>query len=709
MHNIEITTKVVKVVWYNPQNKWGVLNIENNLRDKSVFNKPTIIVTGNFENLYEDCNVLIKGDITEHPKYGVQIALTSYKILIEKDNKESIINFLTKSAIRGISLQNSIKIYKAFGKNSIETVLHEPEKLLNISGIGEKTVLKVKESVKTYLKMESLINYCTELGFSYQLIFKIHKELGNNALKVLEENIYSILDYTDNISFKQIDSIALLNGGAPDDENRQKYCFLYLLKLHVIFAGSTGIKAQEFKNLFLKELGCSESNTFNYICNILLEENKIYLENNRVYYKEFYDLEKEISVKIKQILTEKCSLNFDKEIIKEEIKNFPYSLNKQQVQAVINTLKNKVSIITGLPGSGKTSISKALVNIFTRHLYNVVLLSPTGKAARRLEECVKLPAQTIHKFLGIKKSEDLKNNNSVVRVPRKTIILVDEVSMVDIKLFNKLLESFNVDTRLILVGDSNQLPSVSAGNVLNDLIQSNKIYTSNLTDIMRQSESSSIIKVCCDINDGQIVPEQDKNDFMYMSFSSNKSLLNTLQGIYELEINKNSLQEVQILTCYKKNDIGSNSLNKVLSEKYNKNTIDEKFGFRIGDKVIHIRNNYELGVMNGETGVVSNIDEDYLYVNYGGIEIVYTAEIIDELDLAYAITTHKSQGSEYPVIIFVIDDYTSALLIRKIAYTAVSRGKNKVYVLGMNSSFESCILNNYEKQRITKLKSFLSV
>ncbi len=708
MSNIVIKTKIYRIVYFNPSSNWGVLSVEGT-EDESVSHlldkKGNITVTGSFDsNVYQGCSIEIHGEEATHPRYGKQIALSNYKILVEHNSKESVCNFLTRSSIKGISTQNALKIYNKYKEDSLNVVLNETDKLLSISGIGEKTIENIKSSVHEYKNMEELINYCTQLGFKYALIIKLYRELGRQTLDILKENIYSILDHSNSITFKQLDMIALSNGQDPDDLNRQKYCFLYLLKTLVIFNGSTGIRSQDFKKQFLKELGTIDANLFNCIINLLIQEKKIYFENNRIYYKKFYDIEQSISEKILEVVQRPVKDKFSPNIIKEEIKNFPYKLNKQQIKAIVNTLKSNISVITGSAGSGKSTIQKALVNIFVRHGYNVILVTPTGKAARRLEECVNQPAQTIHRFLGIKTSVEDANVQMIIK---NSVIIVDEASMVDIQIFEKLLSSFNVDTKIVLVGDAKQLPSVSAGRLLEDLILSEKVNINILTDIMRQAENSNIILNCSKINNGKSFSSCKEYDFIYKTFYTRENLLNEFLNLYDVEYRRNSLHDIQVLTCYKAQMLGCNNLNKIITEIYNKNEVSEKFGFKEGDKVVHTKNNYKKAIFNGEVGIVSNITEDYLYVDYNGVEVEYDAVDIDELQLAYAYTVHRSQGSEYSIIFVIVDDYTHMLLIRKLLYTAVSRGKSRVYLLGMNDSVDRCISNAHENPRITKLSNFL--
>jgi exodeoxyribonuclease V alpha subunit len=367
--------------------------------------------------------------------------------------------------------------------------------------------------------------------------------------------------------------------------------------------------------------------------------------------------------------------------------------------------RNNKIFVTG--NSGKTSILKALANIFSRGGLNVELLSPTGKASRRIEECTGRPAQTIHKFLGVKTSIE---NAEVIIVPKNTVLIVDESSMLDIVLFNKLLDSFNTDTRIILIGDINQLPSVQAGNVLGDLMTYDKISINVLTDIMRQAKNSSIIKYCSRINQGKLIDECTYEDLYYKSFGQKDELLEYFSRLYDKEIMQNEIDNVQVIMPYKKGELGVNKLNNYIRDRYNYNNLDDRYGYKLDDKIMHIKNNYAKGVFNGEVGKVTTInnEEDYLEVTYDTGKIIYEIDDIDVTILAYTCTVHKVQGSEYPVVFVLLDDDNTLLLSRKILYTACSRAKKKLYILAMNNSVEKCILNNYFKVRITKLKEFLN-
>ena len=360
---------------------------------------------------------------------------------------------------------------------------------------------------------------------------------------------------------------------------------------------------------------------------------------------------------------------------------------------------------------GKSSITKALYRIYSRCNFKVVLLSTTAKACRRLEECTGGEAFTIHKFLGMKKDDDLTELDSFENYAKDTVIIVDEASMMDIILFNKLLERATLSTRFLLVGDNNQLPSVQAGNTLGDLISSGKVHVSLLTDIMRQKEDSHIIKYCSMINEGEVFEPCEENDFLYEEFGTAQELKDKFLPLYKEAVKEVGLNEVQVITPYKKGELGMNVLNVMLQEEINGKSKKVMEDFRVGDKVRHTQNNYNKEVYNGETGVIVKYfaDIDEIQVDYGYKYICYGKKDLSELTLSYASTVHASQGSEYKIVFVILDDTSvnSFLHIRRLLYTAVSRGKSKVYILTKPYLVDRCIENDSYRPRITKLADFL--
>lgn len=715
--------RVERVVYYDKTGKWGVLatvpvdDIGTALEVlKNKYGNVSIV--GNFEGVYEGAEIIVSGNIVDG-KYGKSIQLINFKIVQDTTSREGIVNFLARSVIKGISVQNACKIYNKFKKDSINVVLREPHRLIGIKGIGQKTIDKVKESAATYLRMKPLIDYCVDLGLPYSLIMKLDEELGDKALNIVIEEPYKILELTNNISFKQVDEMFLKGGGSATATIRLDTGLLHVLKREAMLEGSTGCKSNTLKSRFYQLLKLEGDNSeYESTAFKLSSEGKIYItegaitgyETGYVYYKPYVDIERNIAEKV-GALNKYGILNEVKEnVVDEEIHDFPFDLNEKQVEAVHSCLQHNVSVLTGAAGSGKSSITKALANIYARSGFNVQLLSATAKACRRLEECVGgFTAQTIHKFLGMTKDGEFKPKQIY---NKDTVLVIDEASMMDIMLFNNLLLGTNLSSRVLLIGDNNQLPSVQAGNVLGDMISSGKVHVSLLTDVMRQQEDSHIIKFCNMINKGEVFEPCSYDDFHYEEFGEGSELIEFFLPHYLADVKKYGLNEVQVISPYKKGELGMDNMNTFIQNAYNKDGAITVEPYRIGDKVRHTQNNYKKGVFNGETGTIVSYneeDEDLITVDYGDKFIEYTNKDIDELTLSYCSTVHSSQGSEYKVVYVILDDTSvnDFLHIRRLLYTAVSRGKQKVYILTKPYLVDRCIQNNSYRPRITKLAEFL--
>ena len=705
--------KVEKVVYYNSQKLWGVLGL-NPVDDLGNFTTELINVygsvtaSGSFEKPDEGMEVVITGDIIVNPRYGKQIEIKSLQILYDTSSKEGIINYLARSSIEGIGIQLAEKIYEYFKDDTIDIVVNHTKELQKVQGIGEKTVEKVIRSVGFLKEHQETITFLTDMGIGYSTVMKLIEEFGEDTKAVIELNPYEILDVSKELSFKQVDEIYIKSGGDPKGKVRLETAFLYLLKQQVTVEGSTGCLRSSLSKKFYSMLDIAGSEDFfGNTMEALEEEKKIVLGSGfYVYYKEYLDIEREIAEKIKSL--QKCYMTnnaIKNEVIEEEIKNFPFELNFKQKEAVQDCLNTNVAVLTSPAGGGKTSITKALYRIYIRSGFNVELLSPTAKAAIRLSECTGGHAQTIHKFL--------LADDGMENYQKNTVLIIDEASMMDIILFNKLLEKATLSTRILLVGDNNQLPSVQVGNVLGDIIDSNNVHVSFLSDIMRQKENSNIIKYCSMINEGEVFEPCEEHDFLYEEFdeNDNDSFRKKFLKLYKKEVDKYGLAEVHVITPYKKGRFGMSALNSLLQQEMNSKNPEVMEGFRVGDKVRHTQNNYKKEVYNGETGVVCgfNSEEDILRVEYADKFVEYSRLDINELMLSYASTVHASQGSEYKVV-FVILDKTAIndfLHIRRLLYTAVSRGKAKVYILSHPYLVDKCIANDTYKPRITKLKDFL--
>ncbi len=709
---IEGEGKVIKVVYYNQESSWGVLAVENNLSTKEG-KGATITLTGNFSRVHEDSTVHYTGVITEHPTYGEQVSVTSVCLVADESTKEGVINFLVHAEISGISTQLAEHIWDTFGTNSISVVLTNPDRLIEVKGIGDYTVESVKVSVQKYHDMQDTIKFLSTYGMPFgtmKLIYDYYttKDNTNRCLSVIKSNIYAILGEVKGVSFTVIDRVAFAMGYKPEDPRRLTASILHCLQQRTTVTSSTGCFLMELKRDFTKLTGIDNTSLFMALLKSPFISKRVVREENEVYYKPFYNMEDYIAKSLISLRNTPLSIDWNDKIVEDELQSFDFELNIEQKRAIKGVLNNRVSVITGGPGSGKSTITKAVVDIVKRHGLDVVLLCPTGKATRRLSECTGSEAQTIHKYLGLGFS--IADVFTLPRLKRDTFIIIDECSMTDLNMMSRI--SSICDTtpiHLIAIGDIDQLPSVQAGSVLDDLIKSRVISVFWLKDILRQAENSNIIKYCSRVNNGKMIPECDTRDFFYREYFTESEVTEELLDIYAKEVRTHGLSEVQVITPYKKGILGTGALNELLAENFNDNILDPNRPYRVGDKVIQIVNNYKMNVFNGETGVVVGFDDKKTLINFNDSIKEYTPEATKlETQLAYAITCHKSQGSEYEVVIVVLSDCSgNFLLTRKLLYTAMSRGKHKVYVLGTTDSVRKCVKNDYEQTRITKLYNLI--
>lgn len=712
---IEGEGKVTKVVYYNQERSWGVIAVENNsLLDKNGKVKGvTITLTGNFNRVYEESTVHYTGYVVQHPTYGDQVTVTSLTLVADESSKEGVINFLVHADIDGISTQLAEHIWNTFGSESISIVLNNTERLKEVRGIGDYTVESVRASVQKYHDMQETIKFLSAYGVAFSTIKLIYdyyatKDNKNKCLSIIKSNIYAILGEIKGIGFKTIDKIAHSMGYKPEDPRRLTAGIMHCLQHRTSVTSSTGCYLMELRKDFVNLTGIDNTSLFMALLKSPFVSKRILRDEGEVYYKPFYNMEDYIAKSLTSLKNTPLSTDWYSHIIDDEIRAFDFNLNAEQQSAIRGVLNNRISVITGGPGSGKSTITKAVVNIVKRHGLDVVLLCPTGKATRRLSECTGSEAQTIHKYLGLGFS--ISDVFTLPHLKKDTFIIIDECSMTDLNMMCRIASICDTTPiHLIVIGDVDQLPSVQAGNVLGDLIKSRVIEVFWLKDILRQAENSNIIKYCSRVNNGKMIPECDTRDFMYREYFTEAEAMDDLLEIYAKEVRTHGLAEVQVITPYKKGILGTGSLNELLAEEFNENELDPNRPYRIGDKVIQIVNNYAQGVFNGETGIVVGYDDKKTLINFNDVIKTYTLDAIKlETQLAYAITCHKSQGSEYEVVIVVLSDSNgNFLLTRKLLYTAMSRGKRKVYILATTDSVRKCVRNDYEQARITKLYSLL--
>lgn len=693
-----------------------------------------IIVTGN-------CMELVEGNSYEmelmprlHSKYGIQYEIKSCSALIPKD-EDSIIAYLASGNFDGIKGATARDIVAMFGMDTLEIMRNHPEELLKVRGIGKKRLETITKSYKKIEEAQETLFYLSSLGLTLVQSNKIYEKYKHNAKKSLEKNPYSVIRSIPGIGFKTAEMIASKLGFDKECSERVEALIFYKLE-DFLANGHTfahyGELFRQFQELEIKREQFQEA-ILNLVCQEELyvytnsdmgqkrdvSEDIVLVDDDRIYLKHIFLCEVGIISELFRILSASSEdLSFDRNFSSIE-------LSEDQLEALNSAFSENIFILTGGPGTGKTTILKELVYRIRSVGLKFVLAAPTGRAANRLEEVIGESASTIHRLLEYNYVEDMgfliynKNRENPIEAD---VIIVDEMSMVDAMLFYKLLEAVQSGSRLILIGDYNQLPSVSAGNVLEDLIHSGLINTFKLDKVHRQAQGSLIIKNAHAILHNVALEYNKKNGDFYFIQSLQPS--KTLEELIDLVANRlpdyykiNPLEDICVLTPGKKGPLGAINLNERLQKVLNPNQ-GSKFNqkFLIGDKVMQNRNNYEIewfnlktgevsnGVFNGEIGIVDRFDENNLVVHFGDEKYVnYSVRNSEDLVLAYAMTIHKSQGNEFDFCVIPILNTPALLKYRKLIYTGITRAKKQVTLIGSIQEFNQMISNQNDVRRNTGL------
>ena len=689
--------------------------------EKEYINK-TITFTGFFNNTNEIDKYELSGEFITHKKFGKQFQVDSYEKILPT-TKENIIEFLSSSIIKGIGRKTAIKIVDKFGDNTLNIIKNNYQNLLLIPGISEEKALNIYNSIKEHDSNDELLMYLKNFGFTVKEALKLINKFGNNIKAIVEGNVYELKNIFD---FKRLDQIFLKNY-ERDNEIRIVTC---IIQTFIIMQNNLGdtkfLKGMIFNNFIkLFKLDISDSQ-FDIYLNLLLQENKIVTKDNYYSLKETYNYEENIALSLKNINMHKiiCNNDLNKVISSlEEYLNIKY--NDDQKNAIVCSLQNNISIITGGPGTGKTTIINGIVKTYIEvnrlnhfdTLNQIALLAPTGRAAKRMSLATNMQALTIHRFLKWNKEKNEFGINRFNKNKQK-LIIVDEVSMVDTFLFYSLLEGLESNIKIIFVGDYNQLPSVSCGNILKDLIDSKKFNHVNLETIYRQKENSYIPYLAREIRIKELGNYTTmKDDYNYLEVNS-MNLREMIKKICLSSIKKGlNEKNLQILIPMYKGPNGIDNINLLLRDIFNKKDSQKEYlyneiVYRENDKVLQLVNNPDANVFNGDIGYIENIyeknkDNFVLSVNFDGNVVDYKKNDLSSLKHAYAITIHKSQGSEFDHVILPIISSYKRMLYNKLIYTGVSRAKKSLIILGENDCFKEAVMNDYSVDRNTNLKEFL--
>ncbi|HEM7409377.1 TPA: ATP-dependent RecD-like DNA helicase [Clostridioides difficile] len=717
---------ISEIVFKNEDNGYTIAHLVNE--------NDEIVVVGCMPTLAIGESIEVEGKWVNHKIYGTQFEVNSF-MPVTPSSLEGIYVYLSSGMIHGIGEKMAKRIIDKFGVDTLEVIQNSPEKLQEVEGIGSK---KVKQIVKSYEEDRELRNIIIQLspfGITPNYCLKIYKKYKSSAIEVINKNPYQLAEDIRGIGFKVADSIASKIGIDKNSKDRICQGILYTLNKslsnghtylpeHVLIQDSE--KLLELNGEIIKE------------CVMMLVYNqKIHIEKvnneNLIYLMPYYLAENGVCsqiVKLSQYEFEDLKIDIDNEInVLEEDKKI--KLAEKQILAVKESVNNGVLIITGGPGTGKTTTINAIIDIFENNGKSVTLAAPTGRAAKRMSETSNKEAKTIHRLLemGFSTDDDLTFFKDEEDPINSDVIIVDEVSMVDIILMYNLLRAIKLGTRVILVGDSDQLPSVGAGNVLKDMINSNIINVVKLNEIFRQAQESMIIVNAHKINNGEPLYLNTKGkDFFFIRKSTNEEILNEIIGLVNERLPKfykvDKLKDIQVLSSMRKGELGVTNLNIELQKYLNKKEkfkVEESFSkrlFRVGDKVMQVKNNYTKkwetedqkesgeGIYNGDIGYVYHIDKDKktIYILFDQTKIVsYLYDELDEIDHSFCTTIHKSQGSEFPVVVLPIAWAPPMLLSRNLLYTAVTRAKKLVVLVGDVKYLEYMIKNNRVNQRYSNL------
>lgn len=704
---------VTNIIFRNDDSGYTILSVDTSDSD--------ITCVGTMPFFNQGDNVEMEGEIVYHDKYGEQFNISSISLL-KPSSRSSIIKFLSSGNLKGIGKKTAEAIYEAFGKDSIDLVYQNTDRLLEVEGIGKKKLEDIKLSVEETRDSRRSIEYLQGLNISYSLAMKIYQKYGESTIDLVKHNPYKLVEDIRGIGFAMADNIALNMQMDSSSKFRISAGLYHVLNTEADLNGHTCLKLDYLvdKSTSLLKL---EIEKIKEVINEDVIAGKLVLvaieDVNYIYSASLLKAEKSVAMALASKIDEKYIFDID----------FDYDLSvfsDEQKEAIKMAFESMALVITGGPGTGKTTIINAICKILSKNKLSYALAAPTGRAAKRIKESTGEDAYTIHRLIGIRPDEIVAEYNEDNPI-EKDYLIVDEMSMVDIHLMKNLLAAVGEKTAIILVGDSDQLPSVGPGNVLKDILDTD-IKSVRLKKIFRQAGKSNIIVNAHRINDGKypILNEKDK-DFFFID-ADNRNFMDNLINLLKVRLPEyykfDPIKDIQILSPSKKTDWGVANINEKIQEAINKENESLKVNnrlFKLKDKVMQVRNNYDLkainhgddfdeGVYNGDIGFVEKIDtiDESLDVRFDdGRLIRYKKEEIKDLDLSYAITIHKSQGSEFPCLIIPMMQVAPMLLTRNLLYTGVTRARKIVILLGKKNILKTMVDNNRSNRRFTNLSYWI--
>ena len=724
----KITGYVDHIVYRNAENGYTVLNLVNKEEE--------ITCVGIFSAIAEGENIEASGDYTDHPTYGRQFKVEHFEERAPED-AQAIERYLGSGAIKGIGLALAARIVRRFKEDTFRIIEEEPERLAEIKGISERKAMEIATQVNEKRDLRQAMIFLQQYGITMNLAVKIYNRYGQEVYEILKKNPYQLAEDIDGVGFKTADEIAARVGIRTDSDFRIRSGILYVLS-GAASEGHTFLPQEELTKRASELLQVEPEFIEKHYMDLAIER-KLMLkqkeEQTQIYAASFYYMESNVATMLKQldVTYDESDTAIEKRILAIQ-KQTGMELEEHQVEAVKEAVKNGLLIITGGPGTGKTTTINTIIRYFEAEGMDIFLAAPTGRAAKRMSETTGYEARTIHRMLelngGMEGNAGFERNEMN---PLETdVIIIDEMSMVDISLMHSLLKAIPTGTRLILVGDVNQLPSVGPGCVLKDIIDSGVCNVVKLTKIFRQAATSDIIVNAHKINRGEEVVLDNKSmDFFFLKRYDADVIINVVLQLIKQKLPKfvnASEYDIQVLTPMRKGLLGVERLNVILQKYLNPPSPEKRekeYGdtiFREGDKVMQTKNNYQLeweiksrfgltiekgmGIFNGDTGIIREINDfaETVTVEFDeGRMVDYSFKLLEELELAYALTIHKSQGSEYPAVVIPLLSGPSMLMNRNLLYTAVTRARKCVTLVGNEATFAEMIKNTSQQKRYSGL------
>lgn len=752
---------VSKIIYKNEDNQYVVFAVETSDGEDETF-------VGYLSGIEEGMYILAQGEYVEHPNYSIQFKVSEYQVKMP-DDLVSMERYLASGAIKGIGEIMAKRIIKTFGADTFRVMEEEPERLAEIKGISERKANEIGVQFIEKQAMRQALMFLSEFGITPNLAVKIFNEYGQKMYTIVKKNPYQIAEDISGVGFKMADAIAARAGIGMQSDFRVRAAIIYTLNQatglghiylpkHLLVSwtkqllaksrdtGGNGVK--RYNDMYDHEenpYAVAEEVIETQLMNLQIEGKVVYKELGEeiiIYASNHYHRELDTA---RMLLETKSTVGIPDMTIDNTIaqieKKENILLDELQKEAIRQAARQGVLVITGGPGTGKTTTINAIIKYFEMEELDLLLAAPTGRAAKRMTEATGYKAQTIHRLLELSGGVTEENDNAGIRFERNAsnpleadVIIIDEMSMVDLSLMHALMLAVLPGSHLILVGDENQLPSVGAGNVLKDIIRSGCVPVVALNRIFRQEEGSAIVENAHKINRGEPIKMDNKSkDFFYLPRTNTRDVAAEVGALLTRKLPKYvgcSGKEIQVLTPMRNGDLGVESLNKELQRVLNPAHVQKKEKelhngtiFREGDKVMQIRNNYKLewviysgqgrfkveegvGVFNGDMGVIKEIDdynEELIVLFDDDKEVRYPYNLLDELELSYAITIHKSQGSEYPAVVLPLFSGPRVLMNRNLLYTAVTRAKQCVVIVGNGRLVENMIQNNDEQKRYSSL------